>query len=148
MKTLFREFKEFAVKGNVIDLAVGVIIGVAFGKIVTSLVNDILMPPLGMLLGKVEFNALYVPLDGKEYASLDAAREADAPLLAYGAFLQNLLDFLIVAFAVFLLVRQLNRMKSKPQGPPPTPVTKECPHCISVIPLKASRCAYCTQLVS
>jgi large conductance mechanosensitive channel len=111
---MFKEFKEFAVKGNAIDLAVGVVIGAAFGKIVNSLVADIIMPIIGLALGKVDFTKLYVALDGKSYASIEEARAASAPLLTYGVFLQNCLDFLIVAFALFLIVRQINRLRPEP----------------------------------
>ena len=136
-----REFRDFIAKGNVVDLAVGVIIGVAFGKIVASLVADILMPPRGMLLGGVNFADLFVDLAGGSYPTLAAAREAGAPVVAYGAFLNTILEFLLVAFAVFLLVRQVNRMR----GPAPAAVTtRECPQCLSAIPLGAKRCPACT----
>ena len=136
-----KEFRDFVAKGNVVDLAVGVIIGAAFGKIVASLVADILMPPLGMLLGGVNFADLFVDLSGGAYPTLAAAREAGAPVVAYGAFLNTILEFLIVAFAIFLLVRQINRLR------PPAPAavtTKECPQCLSAIPLGAKRCPACT----
>ena len=142
---MFKEFKEFAVKGNVIDLAVGVIIGAAFGKIVTSFVNDVLMPPIGLIVGDVDFSDLFVDLSRKGYASLAEAQAAGAPTLNYGLFLNNILDFLIVAFAIFLVVRQINRMKR--QEVPPPPNTKECPYCLATIPLKASRCSSCTSEV-
>ncbi len=141
---LFKEFKAFAMRGNVIDLAIGVIIGAAFGKIVSSLVADLITPVLGMILGKVEFKSLFIALDGNSYPTLEAARAATAPILTYGGFLQAVIDFLIVAFVLFVVVRQINRMKTKPQGPPPAATTKECPECASTIPLKARRCAYCT----
>lgn len=144
MKVL-KEFREFAVKGNVIDLAVGVIIGGAFGKITTSLVNDILMPPLGMLLGKVDFSNLFVTLSGESYPSLDLAKKAGAATLNYGLFINTVIDFTLVAFAVFLLIKQVNRLKREPPAPPPgPPTTKECPLCLSTIPIKATRCAHCT----
>jgi large conductance mechanosensitive channel len=139
---MFKEFKEFAVRGNVIDLAVAVVIGAAFGKIITSLVDDILMPPLGLLLSRVDFSNLYVSLSGERYASLAAAKEAGAPTLNYGLFLNSVLTFIIVAFAVFLVVRQVNRMR-RPQEEA-EPVAKECPFCLSTIPLKATRCPQCT----
>jgi large conductance mechanosensitive channel len=139
---MFKEFREFAVKGNVMDLAVGVIIGAAFGKIVTSLVNDVLMPPLGLLLGKVDFSNLFFSLSGAEYASLDEAKKAGAATLNYGLFLNTVIEFLLVAFAVFLLVKQVNRLRREP--PPPPPASKECPFCASDIPIKASRCPMCT----
>lgn len=139
---MFKEFKEFAIKGNVMDLAVGVIIGAAFGKIVTSLVSDVLMPPLGLLLGKVDFSNLFLSLSGTQYASLDEAKKAGAATLNYGLFLNTVIEFLLVAFAVFLLVKQVNRLRREP--PPPPPATKECPFCASSIPIKASRCPLCT----
>jgi len=140
---MWKEFKTFAMRGNVLDLAVGIIIGAAFGKIVGSLVADVLMPPLGLMVGTVDFKSLYIALDGTHYATLEAARKAGAPLIMYGNFLQSVVDFLIVAFVVFLLVQQVNRMKNKVQGPPPAVATKECPECLSVIPLKARRCSHC-----
>ena len=142
---MLKEFKEFALRGNVIDLAVGVIIGGAFGKIITSLVNDIIMPPIGMLLGRVNFTDLFIDLSGKGYATLAAAKDAGAATLNYGLFLNTVLDFLIVAFVVFLVIRQMNRMKKPaPLTAPAAPTTKPCPRCISEIPLKATRCPYCT----
>ena len=138
------EFKKFATRGNVIDLAVGVVIGTAFGKIVTSLVNDVIMPGIGMLLGKVDLKKLFIALDHKTYASLEAAEAAKAPILAYGRFLQSVVDFMIVAFIIFVAIRQINRFSK----PPPAPTTKECPQCFSVIPVKATRCAHCTQLLA
>lgn len=146
-KGFLHEFKKFAMRGNVIDLAVGVIIGGAFGKIVTSVVNDVLMPLIGLVIGKVDFKKLFIPLDGKEYPNIEAAAAAKAPILAYGSFLQNVLDFVIIAFVIFLMVRQLNKM-AKPQGAPATPSTKDCPFCFSVIPLKANRCPHCTSQLS
>lgn len=139
---MLKEFREFAVKGNVIDLAVGVIIGSAFGKIVSSLVSDVIMPPLGLLLGRVDFSGLYINLSGKPYGSLAAAKAAGAPTINYGLFVNNAIDFVIVAFVVFLLVKQINRFKRQPQ--PPEPNTKPCPFCLSEIPLKAIKCAHCT----
>jgi len=138
---MWREFRDFAMRGNVIDLAVGIIIGAAFGKIVSSLVNDILMPPIGVLLGKVDFSNLFVSLSGQHYASLAEAKAAGAATLNYGVFINNIIDFLIVAFAVFLLVQQVNRLTRKPEA---APTTKECPYCLSKIPLKATRCPQCT----
>lgn len=139
---MFKEFKEFAVRGNVIDLAVGVIIGAAFGKIVTSLVDDILMPPLGMLIGRVDFANLFINLSGGSYQTLEQAKEAGAATINYGLFLNNLLSFLLVVFAVFLLVRWINRLRR--QETPEAPVAKECPFCRSTIPIKATRCPNCT----
>ncbi len=144
---MFKEFKEFAVKGNVMDMAVGIIIGAAFGRIVGSLVNDVLMPPIGRLLGKVDFSSLYINLSGTAYDSLAAAKAAGAPTLNYGLFLNTVLEFLIVAFAVFLVVKQVNRLRREPA--PAAPTTRDCPHCLTAIPLKATRCPACTsQLTS
>ena len=140
---MWKEFRDFAVRGNVIDLAVGIIIGAAFGKIVTSLVNDILMPPLGVILGKVDFSNLYINLSGKAYASLTEAKAAGAATINYGLFINNIIDFVIVAFAVFLLIRQVNKLTAKP-APPAAPSTKDCPYCASAIPIKATRCPQCT----
>jgi large conductance mechanosensitive channel len=139
---MLKEFKEFAMKGNVLDLAVGFIIGAAFGKIVTSLVSDLIMPPIGLILGKVDFSNLFINLSGKSYSSLAEAKAAGAATLNYGNFINNVVDFLIVAFAVFLLVRMVNRW-NKP-APVAAPTTKECPYCASTIPLKATRCPNCT----
>jgi large conductance mechanosensitive channel len=136
-----KEFREFATRGNVLDLAVGVIIGGAFGKIVTSLVNDIIMPPVGLLMGQVDFGNLFVSLDGKEYATLEAAKAVSAPTLNYGAFINTIIDFLIVAFAIFWVVRTANRLRRK-EAPPAK--TKECPYCLNQVPIKASRCGHCT----
>ena len=142
---MLREFREFAMRGSVVDLAIGIIIGAAFGKIVTSFVSDILMPPIGLLLGQVAFSNLFINLSGKTYPSVAAAKEAGAPTLNYGLFINNILDFVIVAFAVFLLVRGINRLKSKqPEAPAAAPTTKDCPYCLSTIPLKATRCPNCT----
>ena len=140
---MLKEFREFAVKGNVVDLAVAVIMGAAFGPIVTSLVNDIIMPPIGLILGEVDFKDLFVSLGGDSYASLAAAKEAAAPVLAYGTFLNTVINFLIVAFAVFLLVKQANRLK-EPAAAAAPPSTKDCPYCLSAVPLRASRCGHCT----
>lgn len=140
---MLSEFKKFALRGNVLELAVGVVIGAAFNKIVTSFVNDLLMPPLGLLLGKVDFSNLGIVLTGG-YTSVAEARKAGAPVLAYGAFLNNVLDFAIVAFAVFLLVRQVNRWMPKKAEAPSAATTKECPYCASSVPLKAIRCPQCT----
>jgi len=139
---MLKEFKEFAFKGNVIDLAVAVIIGAAFGPIITSLVNDIIMPPVGLVLGNVDFKDMFLSLKGESYASLAAAKEAAAPVIAYGTFLNTVINFLIVAFAIFLLVKQVNRFQ-KP-APVAAPATKDCPYCYSAVPLKAVRCAHCT----
>lgn len=140
---MWKEFKEFAMRGPVIDLAIGVIIGAAFGKIVTDFVNYILMPPIGLLLGRVDFINLFVPLDGQTYPSLAAAQEAGAPVLAWGAFINTIINFLIIAFVIFLVVKAINRMK-KPVDVEEAPATKECPYCASSIPAKATRCPECT----
>ena|SRR5215510_2721365 len=139
---MLKEFRDFVVRGNVLDLAVAVIIGGAFGKIVTSFVNDILMPPIGLLLGGVDFTNLFVALDGKSYDTLEAAKAAGAATLNYGVFLNTVIDFLIVAFFIFIIVRTANRMQ-KP-APAAEPTTKECPYCYSTIPIKAKRCPNCT----
>jgi large conductance mechanosensitive channel len=140
---MFKEFKEFAMKGNVLDLAVGFIIGAAFGKIVTSLVQDVMMPPLGLLMHHVDFSNLFVALDGNTYPTLAAAKAAGAATLNYGIFLNTLIEFLIVAIAVYLLVRMVNRWTTKP-APAAAPTTRACPFCCSEIPLKATRCPQCT----
>ena len=138
---MLKEFKQFAMRGNVLDMAIGIIIGAAFGKIISSLVGDILMPPLGMILGKVDFSSLFLNISGKTYGTLAEAKAAGAPTINYGLFLNTIIDFVIVAFAIFLLVRQINRW-SKPA--PAAPTTKDCPFCCSAIPLKATRCPNCT----
>src|SRR6476469_4093258 len=140
---MLKEFRDFAARGNVVDLAVGVIIGAAFGKIVTSLVNDIVMPPIGLLIGKVDFRNLYLSLGGQAYPSLAEAQKAGAPTINYGMFLNTVLEFLIVAFVVFLMVRQLNRLKT-PAPAPPTEDARDCPFCVSRISSKATRCPNCT----
>lgn len=144
---MLKEFREFAVKGNVIDLAVGVIIGAAFGKIVTSLVEDVIMPPIGMVLGKVDFASLYVNLSGTPYPSYAEAKKAGAPVIGYGQFLNSLVSFLIVAFVVFLVVKQINRMKREPAPAEISPETRECPFCVTSISNKATRCPNCTSEV-
>jgi large conductance mechanosensitive channel len=144
---MFKEFKEFAMRGNVIDLAVGFIIGAAFGKIVTSLVQDIIMPPIGLALKRVNFSNLFIALDGKHYDTLAEAQKSAAPTLNYGLFLNNVIDFLIVAFCVFLLVQQMNRLTKKPE-PAAAPTTKECPQCAMTIPINAKRCPHCTSQIA
>jgi large conductance mechanosensitive channel len=141
---MWREFREFAMRGNVVDLAVGIIIGAAFGKIVTSLVNDIVMPPIGLVLGRVDFSSLFINLSGQPYASLVEAKAAGAPTINYGVFLNTVIDFVIVALAIFLLVRFINRLNRQPQAAPAAPTTQECPFCVSSIPVRATRCPQCT----
>jgi large conductance mechanosensitive channel len=143
-KVMFKEFKEFTMRGNALDMAVGIIIGVAFGAIVNSLVKDVLMPPLGLLLGNMDFSNLYLNLSGTDYASLAAAQEAGAATINYGVFLNTVINFIIVAFAVFLLVRQVNRFTRKEEALAPEPTTKECPYCATEIAIKATRCPNCT----
>jgi large conductance mechanosensitive channel len=148
---VFKEFKEFAVKGNVMDMAVGIVIGAAFGSIVTSFVNDVIMPPVGLLLGNVDFTNLFLVLkEGKmpaPYASLAAAKGAGAVTMNIGVFINTIISFLIVAFAVFLMVKNINRLKREEEAPPAAPASKECPFCLSVIPIKAVRCPHCTSEV-
>ena len=141
---MFREFREFARRGNVVDLAVGIIIGAAFGKIVSSLVNDLLMPPIGLLLGRVDFSNLFINLSGQPYASLAEAKAAGAPTINYGVFLNTVIDFVIVAFAIFLLVRFINRLARQREAAPAAPTTRECPFCMSSVSVRATRCPYCT----
>jgi large conductance mechanosensitive channel len=140
---MLKEFKEFAMRGNVLDMAVGIIIGAAFGKIVASFVEDVMMPPLGRLVGRVDFSSLFVSLDGKHFDSLALAKTAGDPTLNYGLFLNTIINFLIVAFAVFLLVRMVNRWTTKPPAPA-APTTKDCPQCAMSIPIQAKRCGHCT----
>ena len=140
---MLKEFKEFAMRGSVVDLAVGVIIGAAFGKIVSSLVEDVMMPPIGRLLGHVDFSGLFINLGEKSYETLAAAKAAGAPTLNYGLFLNAIINFLIVAFCVFLVVQQVNRWTKKP-APAAAPTTKECPQCAMTIPMAAKRCGHCT----
>lgn len=148
---MFKEFREFAVKGNVMDMAVGIVIGAAFGAIVTSFVNDVIMPPIGLLLGNVDFTNLFTVLkEGKipaPYESLAAAKAAGAVTMNIGVFINTIISFLIVAFAVFLVVKNVNRLKREEKAPPAAPSTKECPFCLSVIPIKAVRCPHCTSEV-
>lgn len=141
---MWRDFKKFALKGNVIDLAVAVVIGGAFGKIVTSLVNDIIMPPLGLILGKVDFSELYINLGVKHYSSLSQAKEAGAPTINYGVFLNNILQFLIIAFSIFIVIKQLDRFKKKEEK---IVTEKKCPYCFTNIHIKATRCPHCTSVI-
>jgi len=139
---MLKEFKEFALKGNVIDLAVGIIIGAAFGKIVQSLVTDIIMPPIGMIVGKVDFASLFINLSGVHYETLAEAKKAGAATLNYGMFISAVVDFTLMAFVIFLIVKQINRLKK--EAPVAVAETKDCPFCLSKIPLLASRCPQCT----
>jgi large conductance mechanosensitive channel len=139
---MFNEFKQFVMRGNVVDLAVGVIIGGAFGRIVASLVEDVIMPPIGLALGNVDFANLFVNLSGGDYASVAAAKAAGAATLNYGIFLNQIINFAIVAFAIFILIKQINRLHRPASAPAPT--TKDCPYCLSAVPLAAIKCAHCT----
>jgi large conductance mechanosensitive channel len=145
---MFKDFKEFVMRGNVVDMAVGIIIGVAFGAVVKSLVADVIMPPIGLLLGNVDFSNLFITLKAGKvagpYISLAAARAAGAVTLNWGVFINTIVSFVIVAFSVFVLVRGINRLRREPEEPPAIPDTKACPYCLSEIPLKASRCPHCT----
>lgn len=141
---MLQEFKKFALQGNVLDMAVGIIIGASFGKIITSIVNDVLMPPIGLLVGRVDFSSLFVNLSGTPYATLAEAKAAGAPTINYGLFLNTVLDFVIVALVIFLLVKQVNRLKSQKAAPTAAPTTRDCPRCVSSIPLRATRCPFCT----
>ncbi|WP_103105610.1 large conductance mechanosensitive channel protein MscL [Brevibacillus reuszeri] len=144
---MLKEFKEFALKGNVMDLAVGVVIGAAFGKIVTSLVNDIITPLIGLLLGKVDFTNLYISLNGEHFNTLEEARKSGVATLNYGLFLNSVIDFIIIAFSIFIVIKQLNRFKRKQEVVKAPETTKECPHCITSIPIKATRCPNCTSML-
>jgi large conductance mechanosensitive channel len=140
---MFKDFKAFIMRGNVLDLAVGFVIGAAFAKIVSSLVSDIIMPPIGLILGKVDFSNLYITLSGGQYKSLADAQAAGAATLNYGLFINNIINFLIIGFVIFLVVRYANKLFTKP-GPPSAPSEKDCPYCFSHIPIQASRCPHCT----
>lgn len=142
---MLKEFREFAMRGNVLDMAIGVIIGGAFGKIVSSLVSDVLMPPIGLLMGKVDFSSLFLNLSGTPQPSLAAAKAAGTPTVNYGVFLQTVFDFIIIAFVIFMLVKQVNRLKTPEAAAAPT--TKDCPQCLSTIPIKATKCAHCTSSI-
>jgi large conductance mechanosensitive channel len=139
---MLKEFKEFAMKGNVLDMAVGIIIGAAFGKIVSSFVADVLMPPLGLLLGKMDFGSLFIDLSGQHHPTIAAAKAAGAATINYGIFINTMIDFLLVAFAVFLLVKQVNKLKRP--APAAAPTLKDCPFCASSIAIQAKRCPHCT----
>lgn len=148
---MLKEFKEFAMRGNVVDMAVGIIVGAAFGTIVSSLVSDVLMPPIGLLLGNVDFTNLFLVIKqgtvAGPFATLAEAQKAGAVTINYGMFINTIISFLIVGFSVFLVIRSLNKLKREEEALPEEPTTKECPHCLSEIPIKASRCAYCTSEV-
>jgi large conductance mechanosensitive channel len=141
---MIKEFKEFVMRGNVVDLAIAVVIGGAFGKIITSFVEDVLMPPIGLALGNVDFSNLFLNLSGKDFPSVAAAKAAGAATLNYGMFFNHVINFLIVALAIFLLIKQINRMQKPAPAPAAAPTTKDCPHCLSAVPLKATKCAHCT----
>ncbi len=144
---MFEEFKKFAMRGNVVDMAVGIIIGAAFGKIVSSVVKDIIMPPIGMIMGNVDFSNLFINLGEGEFDSLKAAQDAGAPTINYGLFANTVLDFLIVAFAVFMLIKAINKATEKEEAPE-EPTTKECPECLSEVPIAAKRCKSCTSALA
>ena len=143
MKKFLNEFKDFVMRGNVLDMAIGIIVGIAFGSIVNSLVNDVLMPPIGLLFGKVDFSNLFINLSGGSYASLAEARNAGAAVIAYGAFINVVINFIIVAIVVFVVVQQVNRLRRLKEVPP-EPSKRNCPYCLSPIPIKATRCPQCT----
>ena len=141
---MFKEFKKFIMRGNVIDLAVAVVLGAAFGAVVNGLVNDIIMPPIGLLLGRVNFSDLFISLNGQQFNSLAEAKAAGAPTINYGLFINNVISFLIVAFVIFLLIKAINRLRRHEPEKPKEPSTKDCPYCLSTIPIKATRCPECT----
>jgi len=141
---MLKEFKEFVMRGNVLDLAVAVVIGAAFGKIISSLVEDIIMPPIGLALGNVDFANLFISLSGKDYPSVAAAKAAGAATVNYGIFFNTIFNFLIVAFVIFFLIRSYSKMQKPAPTPASAPTTKDCPYCLSAIPIKATRCAHCT----
>ena len=145
---MFKEFKEFAMKGNVVDMAVGIVIGAAFGSIIKSLVADVIMPPIGLLLGNVDFSNLFVIIKqapvAETFATLAEAQKAGAVTINYGMFINTIISFIIVAFAIFLVIKNLNALKREKEAPPEEPTTKECPHCFSEISIKATRCGFCT----
>ncbi len=146
---MLKEFKEFAMRGNVLDMAIGIILGTAFGKIVSSMVEDVIMPPIGLLLGKVDFSSLFLNLSGQPVASLAEAKTAGLATLRYGMFVNNVINFIIVAWVIFLFVKGINQLfkKQEAKPAPAAPTTKDCPYCLSAIPLKATRCAHCTSEV-
>jgi large conductance mechanosensitive channel len=141
---MIKEFKDFIMRGNVLDMAVGIIIGIAFGLVVNSVVSDLIMPPIGLLLGNVDFSNLFVNLSGTPYASLADAKNAGAAVIAYGAFINTVINFIIIAIVLFFIIRLFNKVKRKQEAPPAQPTTKECPYCLSTINIKATRCPQCT----
>ena len=141
---MLNEFKAFAMRGNVVDMAVGIVIGGAFGKIVSSFVKDVVMPPIGMLSGGMDFSTIFTDLSGKGYSTLAEAQEAGAATINWGIFGNTVIDFIIIAFAIFMVVRGMNKMKKQEEAPPAVPTTKDCPKCLSEIPIKATRCGHCT----
>jgi large conductance mechanosensitive channel len=141
---MLQEFKQFIARGNVVDLAVGVVIGGAFGKIITSFVEDVLMPPIGLAMGNVDFSNLFLNLSGKDFASVAAAKAAGAATLNYGMFFNHIINFIIVAFAIFILIKQINRMQKPAPAAAAAAPTKDCPHCLTAIPIKATKCGHCT----
>jgi len=141
---MLKEFREFALRGNAVDLAIGVIIGAAFGAIVTSMVNDVLMPPIGKVLGGVDFTNLFLVLGSGQFPSLKAAKDAGAATLNYGVFLNTVINFVIIAFVLFAVVKVMNRLKREEPAPAAVPTTKDCPFCVTAIPLRATRCPHCT----
>jgi len=145
---MLEEFKKFAMRGNVVDMAVGIIIGAAFGKIVSSFVKDVVMPPIGKLMGNVDFSGLFINLGDVPYQTLALAQEAGVPTINYGVFINTVLDFIIVAFAIFMVIKGMNSMKKKEEAAPEEPTSKECPECLSEIPLAAKRCKFCASEVT
>ncbi len=145
---MLKEFKDFAMRGNVLDMAIGIIIGAAFGKIVSSFVKDVIMPPIGKMMGNVDFTNLFYNLGEGEFESLAAAQEAGAATINYGVFINTVIDFIIIAFVIFLVVRNVNKMKKQEEAPPAEPTEKDCPKCFTQIPIKATRCPHCTSEVA
>ena len=141
---IIQEFKEFAMRGSVVDLAVGVVVGTAFGRVVTSLVEDVIMPPIGLLLGGVDFADMFIALDGSNPVSLDEAKALSVPVLAYGQFLNTVINFLIIAFCIFMFVKGINALRRKKPEAPKAPTEKDCPYCLQKVPVLATRCAHCT----
>jgi large conductance mechanosensitive channel len=141
---MIKEFKDFIMRGNVLDMAIGIIIGIAFGLVVNSVVNDLIMPPIGLLLGNVDFSNLFINLSGTPYSSLTEARDAGAAVIAYGAFINTVINFIIVAIVLFFIIRLFNKVRRKQEAPPAEPDTKECPYCLSTVKIKATRCPNCT----